>query len=117
NEMPVDGTRLDRPLTRALGINLEISSGTSLSLSSPVTVYFSAATPEGVQYFVPVTRFVSSTTDRVQSALHELIKGPAQGEGLERVVTDNTSVDSIDVSQDGIVTVAISDDMFEPGER
>lgn len=117
NEMPVDGTPLDRPLTRALGINLEISSGTSLSLSSPVTVYFSAATPEGVQYFVPVTRFVSSTTDRVQSALHELIKGPAQGEGLERVVTDNTSVDSIDVSQDGIVTVAISDDMFEPGER
>src|SRR5690606_13214801 len=27
NEMPVDGTPLDRPLTRALGINLEISSG------------------------------------------------------------------------------------------
>ncbi|WP_055109147.1 GerMN domain-containing protein [Paenibacillus ihumii] len=117
NEMPVDGTPLDRPLTRALGINLEIGNGTSLSLSSPVTVYFSAATPDGVQYFVPVTRFVTGSSDRVQSALQELIKGPAQGEGLERVVTDNTSVDSVEVSQDGVVTVSISDDMFDPGER
>lgn len=117
NEMPVDGTPLDRPLTRAIGINLEINSSTSLSLSSPVTVYFSAATPEGVQYFVPVTRFVASTSDRVQSALHELIKGPSRGEGLERVVTDNTTVDGVDISQDGIVTVSISDDMFDPGER
>ncbi|MFD3261348.1 GerMN domain-containing protein [Paenibacillus lentus] len=117
NEMPVDGTPLDRPLTRAIGINLEINGGTSLSLSSPVTVYFSAATPEGVQYFVPVTRFVASTSDRVQSALHELIKGPSRGEGLERVVTDNTTVDGIEISQDGIVTVSISDDMFDPGER
>lgn len=117
NEMPVDGTPLDRPLTRAIGINLEINGGMSLSLSSPVTVYFSAATPEGVQYFVPVTRFVASTSDRVQSALHELIKGPSRGEGLERVVTDNTTVDGIEISQDGIVTVSISDDMFDPGER
>ncbi|AZK48336.1 GerMN domain-containing protein [Paenibacillus lentus] len=117
NEMPVDGTPLDRPLTRVLGINLEMNNGTSLSQSSPVTMYFSAATPEGVQYFVPVTRFVPSASDRIQSALHELIKGPARGEGLERVVTDNTTVDSIDISQDGIVTVSISDDMFDPGER
>ncbi|WP_110933757.1 GerMN domain-containing protein [Paenibacillus bouchesdurhonensis] len=117
NEMPVDGTPLERPLTRALGINLELNSGISLSQSSPVTVYFSAATPEGVQYFVPVTRFVASASDRVKSALEELIKGPTRGEGMERVVTDNTTVDSVDVSQEGIVTVSISDDMFDPGER
>lgn len=117
NEMPVDGTPLDRALTRAVGINLEISSGTSLSLTSPVTVYFSAATPEGIQYYVPVTRFVNSGSDRVQSALHELIKGPIRGDGLERVVTDNTIVDHVDESQDGVVTVSISDDMFESGEK
>jgi germination protein M len=88
-----------------------------LSQLSPVIVYFSAATPDGVQYFVPVTRFVQADGDRVQSALGELLKGPQQGDGLERVVTDNTKLDSIEVSKDGVVTVALTDDMFEAGEK
>lgn len=117
NEMPVNGTPLDRPLSRNFGINLELKAESGLSLLSPVIVYFSAATPDGVQYFVPVTRFVPAGGDQVKLALGELLKGPQQGDGLERVVTDNTKLDSVEVSKDGVVTVALTDDMFETGEK
>ncbi|GIP49492.1 hypothetical protein GNP92_09640 [Paenibacillus timonensis] len=117
NEMPVNGTPLDRPLSRNFGINLELKGESGLSQLSPVIVYFSAATPDGVQYFVPVTRFVPADGDSVKSALGELLKGPQQGDGLERVVTDNTKLDSVEVSKDGVVTVALTDDMFEAGEK
>ncbi|RUT48535.1 hypothetical protein EJP82_00900 [Paenibacillus anaericanus] len=117
SEMPVDGTSLERPLNRSLGINLEFDGGSSLSGTSAVTVFFSAETQDGVQYFVPVTRFVPAQGDLVQSALSELIKGPIKGAGLERVLTDNTAVDGVTVSNDGIVTVSIQDEMFEVGEK
>lgn len=57
-EMPLQGTPLDRPLSRAMGINLPKQSALMMN-SSAVTVYFSAASPDGIhQYYVPVTRFV-----------------------------------------------------------
>ncbi|WP_018752295.1 GerMN domain-containing protein [Paenibacillus sanguinis] len=117
NEMPVGGTPLDRPLSRQFGINLELGKESNLSLSSPVIVYFSAATPDGVQYFVPVTRFVPAGSDPVQAALSELIKGPENKDGLERVVTDNTKLERVEISQEGIITVSLMDDMFEAGEK
>lgn len=117
NEMPVNGTPLDRPLNRTLGINLELGDGISLSQTRPVTVFFSASTPEGVQYFVPVTRFVSSEKNTVTGALSELIKGPSRGDGLERVLTDNTVLKAVELSEDGVITVSIEDDMFEAGEK
>lgn len=117
NEMPVNGTPLDRPLNRSIGINLQLGDGTSLSQTRPVTVFFSASTPEGIQYFVPVTRFVSSAKNSVTGALAELIKGPAQGDGLERVLTDNTVLKAVELSEDGVITVSIEDDMFEAGEK
>ncbi|MFD1178727.1 GerMN domain-containing protein [Paenibacillus puldeungensis] len=117
NEMPVNGTPLDRPLSRSFGINLELREGTNLSQTTPVIVYFSASTPSGVQYFVPVTRFAPAGEDPVKSALNELMEGPEQNEGLERVVTDNTKLDSVELSKDGVVTIALEDDMFEAGEK
>ncbi len=117
NEMPLNGTPLDRPLNRSLGINLELGDGISLSQTRPVTVFFSALTPEGVQYFVPVTRFVASDNNPVAGALGELIKGPSRGDGLERVLTDNTVLKAVELSEDGVITVSIEDDMFEAGEK
>lgn len=32
-------------------------------------------------------------------------------------MTDNTKLESVEVSKDGIVTVALKDDMFEAGEK
>lgn len=117
NEMPVNGTPLDRDLNRALGINLEIGNIATLTGTSPVTVYFSAQTDVGDSYFVPVTRFVPAGGNPVQSALNELIKGPAREGGLQSVVSNGLKIDGITSSDDGIVTVSVSDDMFEAGEK
>lgn len=117
NAMPVDATPISEPLNRSLGINLEISDGVNYSQTSPVTVYFSAATVEGIQYFVPVTRLVPSGRDVLKSALNALIEGPASRNGLEKVLTSNTTVESVETSKDGVVTVELKDDMFEAGEK
>lgn len=117
NEMPVNGTPLDRPLNRSIGINLELSEGTHLSGSRGVTVFFSSSTSDGVQYFVPVTRFVSAQISPVTAAISELIKGPSNKSGLERVLTDLSVLKSVELSEDGVVTVSIEDEMFDIGEK
>lgn len=112
-EMPLQGTPLDRPLTRTMGINLSKHNALMMN-SSAVTVYFAAASPDGKhQYYVPVTRFVPAGGDRVKAALSELIAGPQSENGLEMVMTQGTVVDSINAGQNGVVTVSLKDDMFE----
>ncbi|WP_223070376.1 GerMN domain-containing protein [Paenibacillus caui] len=117
NEMPADHTPLTHPLNRSVGINLELNNGTSLSRTTAVTVYFTATSEDGDPYFVPVTRFVPVNQDPLKAALGQLIQGPIQGDGLEQVLTETASVKSVESSKDGIVNVALNDDMFESGER
>ncbi|MBA9084566.1 germination protein M [Fontibacillus solani] len=117
NEMPINGTPLDRPLNSNLGINLELGEGTNLSQTRPVTVFFSASTSGGVQYYVPVTRFVSLESSPVTAAIGELIKGPSKASGLERVLTDQSVLKAVEISEDGVITVSIEDDMFNIGEK
>ncbi|KOP64493.1 hypothetical protein AMS62_03935 [Bacillus sp. FJAT-18019] len=116
-EMPVNHTPLDRPLSRAMGINLQKADDAMYSSSSPVTVYFSSLTPDGIQYYVPVTRLVPTGQDSVQAALNELIRGPHYGDGLVEVIPDDTTVASIEKGEDGAVTVSLQDSMFEQGEQ
>ncbi|NMO95272.1 GerMN domain-containing protein [Paenibacillus lemnae] len=116
-EMPVNRTPLDRPLSRALGINLQKADDTQYSQSSPVTVYFSGVTPAGIQYYVPVTRLVASGQDSVQAAVQELIRGPQYGDGLEMVMTGGTTLSGVEKSEDGSLTVALNDSMFDQGEE
>lgn len=112
-EMPLQGTPLDRPLTRTMGINLSKHNALMMN-SSAVTVYFAAASPDGKhQYYVPVTRFVPAGGDAVKAALSELIAGPQSENGLEMVMTQGTVVDSVKAGQNGVVTVSLKDDMFE----
>lgn len=114
-EMPLKGTPLDRPLSRSIGINLP-KHGSLLMNSSAVTVYFSAASPEGIQYYVPVTRFVPAGQEPVKAAINELIAGPESGNGLEMVMTQETELDSVKAGQNGVVTVSLNDDMFADGK-
>lgn len=112
-EMPLQATPLDRPLSRTMGINLAKSNALKMN-SSAVTVYFSAASPDGIhQYYVPVTRFVPAGGDRVEAALNELIAGPQSENGLEMVMTQGTVLDAVEAGQNGVVTVSLTDDMFE----
>ncbi|MNB79605.1 Spore germination protein GerM [compost metagenome] len=113
-EMPLKGTPLDRPLTRSIGINLP-AQGPSVLNSSAVTVFFSAASPSGVQYYVPVTRFVTPGQDRLKAAMNELIAGPESQDGLETVMTSDTVLDSVTEDQSGVITVSLKDDMFSDG--
>ncbi|RUT28481.1 hypothetical protein EJP77_17880 [Paenibacillus zeisoli] len=117
NEMPVAHTPLNQPLNRTVGINLELTPGANVSQTSPVTVYFSSSTKSGVPYFVPVTRLVPAGGDTVKAALAQLIQGPVQGDGLQQVLTSNTSVEQVETAKDGVVTVSLKDDMFQPGEK
>lgn len=113
-EMPLKGTPLDRPLSRSMGINLPKHSQLLMN-SSAVTVYFSAASPDGIQYYVPVTRFVAAGQDTLKAALSELIAGPESGDGLEMVMTQGTVLDAVEAGQNGVVTVSLTDDMFADG--
>ncbi|OME66390.1 hypothetical protein BSK65_22750 [Paenibacillus odorifer] len=114
-EMPLQGTPLDRPLSRTMGINLP-KQGPLLMNSSAVTVYFSTTSPDGIQYYVPVTRFVPAGQEQLTAALNELIAGPESGNGLEMVMTQGTILDSVDAGQNGVVTVSLTDDMFTDGK-
>jgi germination protein M len=114
-EMPLQGTPLDRPLSRTMGINLP-KQGPLLMNSSAVTVYFSTTSPDGIQYYVPVTRFVPAGQEQLSAALNELIAGPESGNGLEMVMTEGTILDSVEAGQNGVVTVSLTDDMFADGK-
>ncbi|MFD2703069.1 GerMN domain-containing protein [Paenibacillus shunpengii] len=114
NEMPVNGTPMAQSLTRGIGINLDLGNHLSTN-SSPVTVYFSDESPAGEQYYVPVTRLVEPSPNRVESALSELIKGP-DSEGLEMVLTTATLLESVVTGEDGTVSVALKDEMFAEGD-
>ncbi|MDR0266967.1 GerMN domain-containing protein [Paenibacillus sp.] len=118
-EMPLNGTPLDQPLSRSFGINLQKADGASLTNSTPVTVYFATATPDGVySYYVPVTRLVQPEPgqNKITAALNQLIQGPQQDDGLEQVMTDGTEVQSVKSEKDGTVTVSLKDDMFEKND-
>lgn len=115
SQMPVNGTPLSERLNRTVGINLDLGDSFATN-SSPVTVYFSAASPSGIQYYVPVTRFVAPGGDKVQAALNELIKGPAKNTELQEVMTGGTQLQSVKTEEDGTVTVALKDDMFTGGD-
>lgn len=114
-EMPLQSTPLDRPLSRTMGINLP-KQGPLLMNSSAVTVYFSTTSPDGIQYYVPVTRFVPAGQEQLTAALNELIAGPESGNGLEMVMTQGTILESVDAGQNGVVTVSLTDDMFADGK-
>ncbi|QAY65128.1 GerMN domain-containing protein [Paenibacillus protaetiae] len=114
-EMPEEGYPLDQDLTRAIGINLETGNGVSISQSTPVTLYFSSTTADNEQYYVPVTRLISSTSTPAQAAIEELIAGPLDGDQLTAVVTPDYQVKSVE-TKDDIVTVDLEDSSYEAGQ-
>lgn len=114
-EMPVGAFPLDRPLTRAVGINLEAQNGVDYSLSTPVTLYFSGITDQDAQYYVPVTRLVPRTSNKLASAMKQLAAGPLDGSSLTPVWVPDVSVKTLEQSK-GTVTVDLSDAQYKKGE-
>lgn len=118
-EMPIDQFPLDKPLTRAIGINLEKADDVvSYSQTVPVTLYFSAITADHFQYYVPVTRLVNPTDDLAATALEQLITGPIRSEALASVLTSGTTVKHIEHDKEkSVITVDLEDSIFEKGDK
>jgi germination protein M len=113
-EMPQDGTPLDEPLSRAMGINIEKGEGVDYGRSTPVTLYFLNKTNPDYQYYVPVTRLVERTDNIAKAVIDQLIRGPGEAEsrGLISALPPSLELKS-DVKIDGdVATVNFSDQLL-----
>lgn len=106
-EMPVAGTPLDEPLTRGMGINIEMPDAASIGQTTPVTVYFRNLMTDGTPYFVPVTRMVNRTDNKAQAALDQLLKGPGEDSELAAVMPMDVEILSMSQNSD-MITVNLS---------
>jgi germination protein M len=114
-EMPVDGTPMDEPLTRTMGINLQASAGTDYGQSIPVTLFFENQTSADYKYFVPVTRMVARTNNIGLAAVSELIKGP-NGPGLLSVLDPSTKILSVN-DQTKTVTANFGEELLGADQK
>lgn len=102
-EMPKDGTPLDEPLTRAMGINLEMDPGVNPALATPVTLYFREQTADQQLYYVPVTRLIRHTDNVPLATLHELVEGPLGDSALHPVLSSATEVLGVELHRDTVL--------------
>lgn len=109
--LPASKMPVDEVLTRGIGINVEEAKGVKIAHSMGVTLYFSARSASGDGYFVPVTRLIDRTPDRMRAALDELIKGPLDTKALQAVVQPGFTVDGLKPLAD-TVNVSLRDDAW-----
>jgi len=110
-EMPVADTPLDQPMSRSMGINLEIAPGVSVGQSTAVTLYFAGQTNDHFNYLVPVTRMIDRTDSSqiTNAVLNQLLIGPDQSNGLTAAVDPNAKVLSVNQANDNsLITVDFS---------
>lgn len=98
-EMPKDATPLDEPLSRKMGINLEVVNGVQYSRATPVTLYFQGESADGNGYLVPVTRMIPRTDNVAMAAMSELIKGPMDSD-LASVIDPTAQVLRVEKMED-----------------
>lgn len=111
-QMPKNGTPLDEPLSRNMGINIEQSDVVNLGQTTPVTLYFQSLTADNQSYFVPVTRMIRRTDDVARSALEQLVKGPMASTHLAPVIVPNVEVLQI-YRADDVINVHLSDQVLD----
>jgi germination protein M len=108
-EMPVSNTPLAEPLTRRMGINLELAPGVNVGQATPVTLYFHNETAAQFTYFVPVTRMIKRTDQTNTAVMEQLVQGPLGNNGLTATLTAATKVSKIEQSEDHqLVTVDLA---------
>ncbi|MBE3595516.1 MAG: GerMN domain-containing protein [Hydrogenibacillus sp.] len=112
--MPVQGTPLPASLTRAIGLNVELSPEAVPGQTSAVMLYFEAESADGTfRYFVPVTRLIPRTADIATAAVTELIKGPHPGSPLVATVMPNAEVHRVQVEGERVMA-DVSADLLGP---
>lgn len=114
--MPVANYPMDEPLTRDIGINIELANGVNYSNSSPVTLYFSAETMNDEQYYVPITRLISRSDSPAHAAMEQLIAGPLDRKKLISVIMPEAEVTNIE-KKDDLVIIDIEDESYVEGHK
>lgn len=115
-EMPVAGIPINEPLTRGMGINIERGEGVYLGRSMPVTLYFQNYTQDLQPYFVPITRLIDQTNDKVWTAMEQLISGPRSASNLLSAIPSEVQI--LDIQQsDDLISLYISDSIFDANDR
>jgi len=103
-EMNVHNTPVDSQMGREMGINLELAGNLNVGRSVPVTLYFqnqgTTQTGEPYSYYVPVTRLVERTPDLAKAVVEELIKGPDLNKNLAAVMSADTGLLQVALSED-----------------
>lgn len=99
-EMVEQGTPLDKPLSRAMGINLEFAPGVDPGRATPVVLYFKNNAKNGFTYYVPVTRLIDRTADVAKATVQELVKGPDIASGLMTALTSDIQVIEVSKAED-----------------
>jgi len=99
-QMPEQGTPLDQPLDRGLGINLELAPGVNPGRSTAVVLYFTNRTENQFAYYVPVTRLANRTDNIAKATLEELVKGPDAATGLMTALSGETKILGVNEAED-----------------
>lgn len=102
-EMPVARTPLNHPLSRKMGINVELSEGVNYGRATPVTLYFLNQTASDFSYYVPVTRLIEYTDDVAAATVAELAEGPADANKLSGVLFPSAAEVEVSVTGEGLV--------------
>lgn len=83
-KMPKNGTPLEQPLSRAIGINIEKQPEVPWSQAIPVTIYRPVHHGERIFYFVPTTQMMNRTEPLPNRVLQLLIDGRAKVLAVEQ---------------------------------
>ncbi|NRD76039.1 GerMN domain-containing protein [Bacillus sp. BRMEA1] len=111
-QMPVKGTPISENLSRADGINLDMTDVVDITNTKPITVYFIGG-EEGSYYFVPVTRRISNNEkDNVAAAVNELIKGPSVKSNLVSAFMPDAKLLNTPVNEQGKVTLNFNKNIY-----
>ncbi|NYV64407.1 GerMN domain-containing protein [Bacillus sp. Gen3] len=116
-EMPVNGTPINQEgLTRANGINNDLSDVIDVTNTHPLTVYYLAENG-GHSYYVPVTKRVQNieSTDvnaEIKQIVAELVKGPNKNSPLVSAFQSDVALLEDPVIKDGQVTLNFNENIL-----
>lgn len=103
-EMPINGTPIGDGYSRADGINLESDQVIDIVASEEVTLYFLSNNGEN-NYYVPVTRRVEKSEDKVTTIVQQLLNGPSAYSPLLTDFRNGIKLLDEPILTDGIVTL------------
>lgn len=113
DEMPVNGTPIEKGYSRANGINLEAGSETGSVDAEAVTMYFPKEYNK-TRYYVPITKHVKGNEENLYSSIiNELIEGPGLESNALHVFNSNTELANEPKMDEGILDVEFNEDILK----